>query len=190
MVDVTGLSYEAPDLTLPPADLWVFGYGSLIWNPGFDFLHTRRARIYGYHRALCVWSWVHRGSQARPGLVMGLDDGGSCIGRAYLVAAGNKDAVADYLYRREMATPAYLPMLRAIRFADSARATALVFRVDRAHPQYAGKLSIEEAVATIRHAAGRSGENPAYVADAVRHLEAMGIRDKWLCDVAAALVDC
>lgn len=188
MVDVSALSYEPPELSLPNGDLWVFGYGSLIWNPGFGHLSACTARIYGYHRALCVWSWVHRGTEARPGLVMGLDDGGSCIGRAYLVAARNKEATADYLYRREMATPAYLAMLRPIRFADGRRALALAFRVDKAHPQYAGKLSIETAVATVRGAAGRSGKNPDYVIDAVRHLDAMGIRDKWLCEVAARLI--
>ncbi len=185
MVDVTGLSYIPPDLTLPEGDLWVFGYGSLMWNPGFAHGEARTARLHGFHRALCVWSWVHRGTQARPGLVLGLDDGGACVGRAFRVAARRRDATADYLYRREMATPAYLPMLRRIRFADGGHVTALTFRVDRRHPQYAGKLTVDQAVTTVRRARGRSGANPAYVIDAARHLAEMGIHDAWLAEVAA-----
>jgi len=179
MVDVSGLSYLPHDLVLPPGDLWVFGYGSLMWNPGFAHLESRPGRIHGRHRALCVWSWVHRGTKAAPGLVLGLDTGGACVGRLYRIAAAEKAATADYLYRREMATPVYLPTLIDARLADGNKVRALTFTVDRAHPQYAGKLSVDEAYATVSAAEGRSGQNPAYVIATAQHFEAEGIHDAW-----------
>ncbi len=178
MVDVTGLSYAPHNFALPPGDLWVFGYGSLMWNPGFRHLGAEAGRIHGFHRRLCVWSWVHRGSPKKPGLVLGLDRGGACIGRLYRVAAADKARVADYLYRREMATPVYLPTLVNVR-GDRGTKRALTFTVDRAHAQYAGKLSLEEAYATVIAARGRSGENPDYVITTADHFEAEGIRDTW-----------
>ena len=180
---VEGWNGEAP-LTLPEGDLWVFGYGSVMWRPGFDYLEQQRAHLHGFHRALCVWSWWHRGNPQSPGLVLGLDHGGSCIGQAYRVAAARKDAVAGYLYEREMVTPVYVPHLLSVRLdredGRSERVSALTFRVDRAHPQYAGRLSPEEAAAVVRGARGVSGENPDYVASTLSHLRKMGLRDHWL----------
>lgn len=175
---VEGWDGKAP-LTLPDGDLWVFGYGSVMWRPGFDYLETHRAHLHGFHRALCVWSWWHRGSPEAPGLVLGLDSGGSCIGQAYRVAEKDKHAVAAYLYERELVTPAYLAQLLPVR-VNGRRATALTFLVDRTHPQYAGRLSPEEAAAVVRHARGVSGENPDYVASTVSHLRDIGLRDPWL----------
>ena len=193
MVDVSDLTYEPHDLVLPEGDLWVFGYGSLIWNPGFEYLETHRAQIFGYHRALCVWSWVHRGTRDAPGLVMGMDIGGSCIGQAYRISEDQKHDVADYLYRREMVTPVYVPLLKPVRLLGTAPATsgrsvtALTFGIDRRNPQYAGKLSVDEAYKTASVSKGRSGENPEYVISAQTHLAEMGIRDHWLKDLADKL---
>lgn len=184
---VRGWNGEAP-LELPDGDLWVFGYGSVMWRPGFDFLERHRARVHGYHRALCVWSWWHRGTPERPGLVLGLDRGGSCIGQAYRVAERDKDAVAAYLYERELVTPAYLARLIDVH-VNGRRETALTFLVDRSHPQYAGRLTPEEAADTVRKARGASGENPDYVASTISHLREIGLRDHWLERTHALLCD-
>ena len=183
--EVTGWDGVAP-LQLPEGELWVFGYGSVMWRPGFAYLERRRARLHGYHRALCVWSWWHRGSPEAPGLVLGLDRGGSCVGQAYRIAADEKQAVAAYLYEREMVTPVYVPHLLPVRH-DRGQATALTFLVDRTHPQYAGRLTPEQAAAVVRDASGQSGANPDYLASTVSHLKEMGLRNRWL-ERAEALV--
>ncbi len=166
-------------LALPAGDLWVFGYGSLMWRPDFAFEEARLARLHGYHRALCVWSWVHRGTAAAPGLVMGLDLGGSCVGRAYRVRAGARASVLAYLEAREMATPVYRPHLGRFRTGGAA-VGGLVFTVDRTHPQYAGKLAPAEAAAVVAGAVGDSGANPDYIADMTAHLGQLGIVDAHL----------
>ena len=169
-------------LSLPDGDLWIFGYGSLMWRPDFPYVEAILARLHGYHRSLCVWSWVHRGTRHRPGLVMGLDRGGSCIGRAYRVAAGERSAALEYLHDREMATPVYQPHLTTLQLAG--RPTpGLVFVVDRGHPQYAGKLPSEHAADVVLRGVGQSGANPEYLAAMVAHLDALGIRDAKLAKV-------
>jgi cation transport protein ChaC len=166
---------EDPLSTLPAGDMWVFAYGSLMWNPGFPHRQTRLAKIHGYHRALCVWSWVHRGTRDHPGLVFGLDRGGSCVGIAHRVPAARRDAAAAYLYERELVTNVYKAVVRRIRVDGVGVVAALTFVVDRRHPQYSGKLSPAEAARTIRDAHGRSGPNPDYFADALAQLNTLGI---------------
>lgn len=172
---------------LPAGDMWVFGYGSLMWNPGFPHGQARTAHIHGYHRALCVWSWVHRGTRARPGLVLGLDRGGSCVGIAHRVAAADRDAAVEYLYARELVTHVYVPVVRPIRIEGVGTAAALSFVVDRGHDQYAGKLSAVEAARTIRRARGQSGANPEYFANTMAHLEELGIGCPRLMEIERAL---
>ncbi|MFP6746224.1 MAG: gamma-glutamylcyclotransferase [Alphaproteobacteria bacterium] len=174
--------YTIPELTLPPGDLWVFGYGSVMWRPGFKHAERQAGRVFGYHRSLCVWSWVHRGTQASPGLVLGLDVGGSCLGIAYRVGAADKHDAADYLYRRELVTDGYEAMLHPVHLPRGP-VTALCFRANRGHPQYAGKLDHREAAAVVRRATGVSGANPDYVASAVQQLRAMGINDRVLVKI-------
>ena len=166
-------------LALPAGDLWVFGYGSLMWRPGFPCRAVRPARLYGFHRALCVWSWVHRGTRAQPGLVFGLDRGGSCVGRAFRVAAGDKASVVDYLYQRELVTRVYTPRLQPVRLGDR-RVTALTFVVDRGHTQYAGRLDAEQAASVVARARGQSGPNAEYLVNTVTHLLGLGIREPGL----------
>ncbi|MEE9265571.1 MAG: gamma-glutamylcyclotransferase [Gammaproteobacteria bacterium] len=178
---------QDPLSTLPVGDMWVFAYGSLMWNPGFPHGQTRLARIHGYHRALCVWSWVHRGTQARPGLVFGLDAGGSCVGIAHRVSAADRDATVAYLYERELVTHVYKAVARRIRIDGVGVVPALAFVVDRRHPQYSGKLSPAEAASTIRDASGRSGPNPDYFADALAHLGTLGIHCPRLREIQRAL---
>jgi cation transport protein ChaC len=174
-------------LSLPAGDMWVFAYGSLMWNPGFAHVQARLAQIHGYHRALCVWSWVHRGTESRPGLVLGLDRGGSCVGVAHRVPAAERDAAAAYLYRRELVTHVYIPVLRQIRVDGVGIVPALTFVVDRRHVQYAGRLSPAEAARTIRGARGRSGPNPEYFANTIAHMDELGIRCPRLRAIQRAL---
>ena len=168
-------------------DLWVFGYGSLMWRPGFPFLERRGARLKGYHRALCVYSHVHRGTPQRPGLVLGLDRGGSCRGVAYRVGGREAEATIAYLRAREQATAAYLERRVPVDLEDGRRVAALVYVVDRRHPQYAGDLPHEDLVRLVRQGVGQSGANPDYVRSTHDHLIALGVTDPVLARVAAAL---
>ncbi|OBZ95453.1 gamma-glutamyl cyclotransferase [Pararhizobium polonicum] len=168
-------------------DFWVFGYGSLMWNPGFAFKDKMAARAFGYRRALCVRSWVHRGTQERPGLVLGLDYGGSCRGMAFNVAPQNRDAVIGYLRERELVTQVYKERTMPVLLANGRRVPALTYIIDRTHVQYAGALSAEEAAATVAVSHGKSGANTDYVLNTLAHLQQMGIRDHWLEEVAATV---
>jgi len=161
------------------SDFWVFGYGSLMWRPGFDYLERLPARLLGAHRALCVYSWVHRGTRQKPGLVLGLDRGGSCSGIAYKVAAESRRSVTDYLRARELVTNVYLETWREIRVQGAKPRTeqALVFIVDRTHEQYAGKLSYEVLLSLVRDGVGRSGVNADYVIATADHIRELGFRD-------------
>lgn len=160
-------------------DLWVFGYGSLMWRPGFEFVEKTPARLVGLHRALCVYSFVHRGTPERPGLVLGLDRGGACRGVAFRVAAEHRGATIAYLRGREQVTAVYRETLRSVTLFGhpERRVAALTYVVDRGHPQYAGKPSIAEQLRHIRQAHGQSGANPEYVLATVAALEALGCRD-------------
>lgn len=167
--------------------MWVFAYGSLMWNPGFPHAQARLAQIHGYHRSMCVWSWVHRGTEARPGLVLGLDRGGSCVGVAHRVVASERNAAVAYLYARELVTHVYMPVVSRIRADGVGIVPALTFVVDRRHAQYAGKLSPVEAAKTIRGAHGRSGPNPEYFANTIAHMDELGIQCPRLRDIQRAL---
>ncbi|RWC28999.1 gamma-glutamylcyclotransferase [Mesorhizobium sp.] len=165
-------------------DFWVFGYGSLIWRPGFAHVETQRARLHGYRRSLCVYSFVHRGTRERPGLVLGLDRGGSCVGLAFRVPGDLRDEVIAYLRERELVTNVYLERVLKIRLDGGGTVDAVAYIVDRQHEQYAGALDAAEAAAVVRGAVGQSGINEDYVLSTLEHLEALGIRDHWLEDVA------
>jgi cation transport protein ChaC len=170
-------------------DLWVFGYGSLMWRPGFDVLERVPARLIGLHRALCVFSYVHRGTPEKPGLVLGLDRGGMCRGIAYRVAAAKREKTIAYLRGREQVTSVYLETMRRIELEDEARrqVRALTYIVDRGHVQYAGRLSIAESLHYVRQGHGRSGQNRDYVIETVRALEALGYRESDLHRIAEQL---
>ena len=174
------------DQTLPGGDIWVFGYGSLLWHAGFAHTDVCAARIHGFHRALCVWSWVHRGTRRNPGLVLGLDRGGSCTGRLFRVAAANRQAVLAYLAAREMVTPVYVPT-RCQALVAGRRVAALTFTVDRSHPQYAGRLTLARARNVVRRSAGLGGANRDYIAQTVDQLLDIGVRDRFLLALRQAL---
>ena len=156
---------------------WVFGYGSLMWQPGFPFLERRRAACYGRRRAFCIYSVHHRGTPARKGLVLGLAQGGSVVGAAYRVAEADWPAVYAYLMEREQPTETYIEHYSAARLDDGRVVRALTFVSDRGHPQWAGDLSLDSQADLIAGATGLSGRNVDYLIDLVDHLRAEGIAD-------------
>ena len=166
------------------APLWVFGYGSLMWRPGFAHEEVQPALLRGYHRAFCVYSVHHRGTRARPGLVLGLDRGGSCRGRAYRVAASDADDVIAYLDAREQVTAVYLRRRVTIEIAG-ARIPAVTYVADRAHRQYAAKLPLRRAAEIILKGHGIAGDNPDYLENTVAHLDELGINDGPLHELLA-----
>lgn len=163
------------------AEPWVFAYGSLMWDPGFPCAEVHPALLRGYHRSLCILSIRNRGTELNPGLVLGLDRGGSCAGRALRVAADRVEATLAYLERREMATASYLPKLLPVRLGGSERsgerAIALVFVADPQHRQYAGTLPPERSAALVRQGNGAYGSALDYLRNVVGHLDSIGIAD-------------
>lgn len=160
-------------------DLWVFGYGSLMWRPDFPFLQRLPARLIGAHRSLCVYSFVHRGTPETPGLVLGLDHGGACRGIAYRVAAKERAATLAYLRAREQSNNVYRETTRSVWLDNEPqqRISALCFVVDRGHPQYAGRLTLAQQLHYVRQGHGKSGPNRDYVIETVKELEALGYRE-------------
>jgi cation transport protein ChaC len=171
------------------ADLWVFGYGSLMWRPGFAFIEQVPARLIGEHRALCVYSFVHRGTPEKPGLVLGLDRGGACRGIAYRVAEKHRSAIIAYLREREQVTSVYREVMRSVWLENEGRqrVSALAYVVDRGHVQYAGRLSLNEQLRHVQQGHGQSGNNRDYVLATVKSIEAQGFRDPQLHQLAAML---
>ena len=158
-------------------DKWVFGYGSLMWRPGFPYLERASARLYGRRRAFCIYSVHHRGTPERRGLVLGLAAGGSVKGAAYRVAAGDWQAVYEYLREREQPTETYFEAWREVKIDGDGPASALTFLSDTKHPQWAGALSLEQQADLIAGASGLSGRNIDYLRDLVMHLHEDGVRD-------------
>ena len=158
-------------------ELFVFAYGSLMWRPDFPFLEIEPATLYGYHRAFCITSTHYRGTPERPGLVLGLDRGGKCIGRLYRIAAKDAPDVAEYLHQRELITGCYEPKRVTLHLEERRRQLGIAYVADRSHYQYAGKLPDEEVTRIIRHAVGANGSNREYLRNTVQHLEDMGIAD-------------
>ena len=157
-------------------DLWIFGYGSLMWDPGFQHAEAQPATVHGYHRRFCVYSHNYRGTRARPGLVLGLDRGGACKGIAYRVPRRHAKATLAYLWERELDGGVY--RFRKLK-ARLARRTVEAFScvVDRAHPSYAAELSIEETARLICQGVGKRGLCLHYLENTVRHIEALGLTD-------------
>ena len=185
-------------------DLWVFGYGSLMWRPGFAYKERAPARLVGLHRALCVYSFVHRGTPEKPGLVLGLDRGGTCRGIAYRICKARRAETLAYLRNREQVTHVYCETMRPVTLAaardrgphgsganvlgaDAKRVPALVYVVDRSHPQYAGRLDLAEQLHLVRQGHGHSGANRDYVLATIKEIEAQGCFDAKLHRLAELL---
>jgi len=173
----------------PMQDFWVFGYGSLMWNPGFTYIERVPALLHGWHRSLCIYSWFHRGTPEKPGLVLGLDRGGSCRGIAYRVSGDLRPSTIDYLRAREQVTAVYLEMFARIRLLDrpNTRVHALTYVADRTQPQYAGPLSMADLETFVRQGVGKSGANPDYVIATVDHMRENGIPDVRLYELSDRL---
>ena len=172
---------------LPPGDdLWLFGYGSLIWNPAFDFVERRVARLHGYHRRFCLWTHLGRGTRERPGLTLGLDRGGSCGGVAFRIAAAAVEAELDVVWRREMVTNAYRPTWVKLRTAER-MVPAVAFVINHGHARYARNLCDDEIATVIAAAEGQLGPCRDYLYNTVTHLEALGIQDRGLARLAEAV---
>lgn len=163
------------------APVWVFGYGSLIWKPELAFDRRVTARVHGYHRRLCLWSRVNRGTPESPGLVAGLDRGGSCAGVAYRVPAPDVRPQLEQLWEREMFMGSYAPRWLRCRLPDGTHEAALAFVVRQDAPNYAGKLS-EPAILDVfrRGSCGRFGSSLEYLVNTVRSLHEHGLRDPHL----------
>ena len=167
---------------------WIFGYGSLMWNPGFDFLRSHRARVNGLHRSPCIYSWEHRGTRSKPGIVLGLDRGGACVGSAFKISRSIEADVMAYLRARELITNVYLESNRKVILDTGDTIRAVTYIVDRNHEQYAGRLGHDDLFAHIKSASGKSGPNDRYFLDTAAQLKKMGIRDSLMENLAQSLI--
>ena len=171
-------------LQLPRGDLWIFGYGSLMWNPDIPYVKWAPALIYGYHRALCIYSNRWRGTPENPGLVLGLERGGACRGIAFLVKAAEVTLALEELWAREMRRAVYRP--RVVRaWLPNRETLVLTFIADPQHAGYAGKLSVKQTARMIATCRGDRGPNLEYLARTVAHLAELGVRDHHLLRVLA-----
>lgn len=168
---------------------WVFGYGSLMWRPGFRFVHSERALLRGAHRALCIYSHHYRGTPEAPGLVFGLARGGSCGGMAFAVEDAIWPETLDYLRARELVTSVYREAVRPVRLGSGELVAAVAYLVDDRHEQYAGGLTPDEQLQLVRRGVGISGPNTDYLLNTAAHLRQLGIRDRALEQLAAALAE-
>lgn len=171
--------------------LWVFGYASLLWNPGFPVVESVRARLNGYARSFCMYSIHHRGTVADPGLVLALDaqQGAFCDGLALRAEPGSEAATLDYLRERELISSAYLEKVLPVSLADGRRVEAVSYVIDPAHEQYC-HLDLHEQARIIAQAVGGRGPNTEYLFNTAAHLDQIGIPDPdlhWLCEQVRSL---
>lgn len=173
--------------------MWVFGYGSLLWNPGFEPAEQSLAVLPEYHRSFCMRSIHHRGTVEKPGLVLALDEasGASCNGVALSVRSGEEEQVLAYLRERELVSSAYLEKILMVELQDGRRVEAVTYVIDAHHDQYCGELALEEQAQIIAHAVGGRGPNPEYLFNTAAHLHELGIQDAeldWLTERVRALL--
>ncbi len=164
---------------VPTGDVWVFGYGSLIWNPAFHYAEHRLGTLHGWHRRFCLWTPLGRGTPEDPGLVLGLDRGGTCRGVAFRVRAAEAWEELDIVWRREMVSDGYLPRWVRVR-TETGEVRAIAFTINRQASRYAGRLGLAEAAAVIARATGRLGSCADYLLSTVEHLDQLGIPDRHL----------
>jgi glutathione-specific gamma-glutamylcyclotransferase len=170
------------------AGVWLFGYGSLIWNPAFHFSDRLVGRIYGYHRRFCLWTHLGRGCPERPGLVLGLERGGSCQGVVFHIAPGAVLEELMIVWRREMLSGAYQPRWVEARSAVGA-VPAIAFVINPTHERYARALTEAEIAETIATAHGFLGACADYLVNTVDHLAALGIHDRPLERLRARVLE-
>lgn len=175
--------------TPPTGSFWLFAYGSLMWKADFPFLEQHLATIHGYHRALCIYSWTYRGTEQNPGLVFGLDDGGTTQGIVYRISADEAQATYEKIHAREMVSHVYQPQWVPCHLDDGADKTvdALAYVADHANPQYAGALSDEDIIKLVHAGHGEAGPCTDYVLNTDAHLREIGICDPMLERIAEKL---
>jgi glutathione-specific gamma-glutamylcyclotransferase len=190
MDDRQGKTQSMSHTAHPPAgesDLWVFGYGSLMWKPGFPFAERHAATARGVHRRLCIYSYRYRGTPEQPGLVLGLVQGGCCHGVAFRVHCGDVPATRAYLKDREQTSMVYHEVFRPVALSDGRKVSAMCYVVDRTHRQYAGNLPKEELLRLVRQGHGDMGPNRDYVCNTIGELRRMGYGDQTLAWLAERL---
>lgn len=160
-------------------DVWLFAYGSLIWNPLIAFEEKRIGTVHGYHRCFCLWSHIGRGTAAKPGLMLGLERGGACRGLVYRISESLALQELELVWRREMVTGAYGPRW-VTAVTGAGKISAIAFLINRGHARYAGRLPEERVIRTIAEARGPLGPCATYLFNTVAHLEELGIRDRRL----------
>jgi cation transport protein ChaC len=165
---------------LPKGDLWVFGYGSLMWSPGFSYKEKAPGRLHGYHRSLCILSTRYRGSRRKPGLVMGLCRGGSCWGMAFRVDAARVRRALNHLWRREMPRRVYAPRLLRVQLRSGRHVSALAFLADPTHPAYVRELDLHGRAQLVAQGVGQRGLCVDYIRNTIDHMQAVGVRDPHL----------
>ncbi|MEM1386505.1 MAG: gamma-glutamylcyclotransferase [Pseudomonadota bacterium] len=175
------------------APLWVFGYGSLVWNPGFPFQEQRLATLEDYARSFCMWSIHHRGTPEAPGLVLALDEhsGASCQGVGFSVAPDAREDALQYLRERELISSAYLERWVTLQLDDGRSVQAVAYVIDPGHEQYTGALSLERQAQVIAGAQGGRGPNCEYLWNTEAHLRELGIADAdlaWLAERVRTLL--
>jgi cation transport protein ChaC len=170
------------------ADLWLFGYGSLMWSPGFRASEKSAGKVHGYHRSLCVYSYRYRGTPKRPGLVMGLCRGGSCWGMAYRIPARRVPRVLAYLWRREMRNRVYLAKFVRVSIRGGREVRALAFVADPDHRQFVGDLSLARTARLVAQGRGERGDNVDYLSYTLAHMHELGVRDPHLDRVLLAVL--
>lgn len=180
----TGRATDLSGLAIPRGDLWIFGYGSLMWDPCFPHVQWAPALVHGYHRALCISSTRWRGTPALPGLVLGLDRGGACRGIAFRVARADIASALEALWAREMNRRIYRPRMLRARLRQS-EALALAFVADPGHAGYAGHLTVEQTAERVASCRGARGPNLDYLVRTIEHLGELGVRDHYLLRVLA-----
>ena len=175
-------------------DMWVFGYGSLLWNPGFEYLETALARLEGYQRSFCMRSIHHRGTTDHPGLVLALDQmpGGVCDGLAFRVAKSAKATTLAYLRERELISSAYLEKTITVELCSGQSISALTYIIDPNHSQYCGSIPLAEQAQIIASVKGGMGPNSEYLFNTVAQITKLGIEDadlQWLVAQVRSLHD-
>jgi cation transport protein ChaC len=168
---------------VPRGDLWIFGYGSLMWSPDFRYAEKSVGLLRGYHRALCILSTRYRGTARRPGLVMGLCRGGSCWGMAFRIPARRVAGVLGRLWRREMIRRVYEPRLVPLRIGRGRRVRALTFVADAGHPQFARELDLQGRAQLVAQGVGQRGRCTEYIRKTLEHMYELGVTDPHLARV-------
>ncbi len=171
----------------PDEDIWLFAYGSLIWSPMIHFVEQRHAELYGFHRQFCMQTKMGRGTPDRPGLMLALENGGSCKGIAFRITAKTREQELKVIWNREMVGGSYIPKFVKLHIgvgSDKKIVRAIAFTMNHAHENYIGKLTIDEVAKTLAYAEGPLGKGEDYLFNTVSRLKELGLVDHHLFKLA------